>query len=426
MNETFNSKWYGYPKENRDSLPFKLLFYLIWPFGAWLYCLKQPQYKSSYILFFLFSLLLCWHMAPRTNVGYDDFIGIKERFEVSSITTSNLIYEIKAYFSMADDGPKELYEDIVIWFVKGFTSNYHFYFLLAAIPIAFCQLRSMKRITGDINFKPTIWGIFIMIMFIFPRDIITTQNPRFATGFWICVMSTLYYYGSERRNWKYLLVSLFAPLCHSGIMPFVLLLLLSVFIPKNLKLLKYVALFSIPFSFFDAGLFGHLSFDFLPDHFARWVNRYMSDEFYARFILHEGRSGFWWVEAGFQMLMKFAYIWMTIQIIRNWDRVENNAESYNLISFYLILFSFVNFTQFLPEFSTRYYNFLRVFCVYVWFKTFGLNINYMFSIKILMVASTWFFFTRYGYVIGGALSVNTPTDIFIMPLPYLIGEGLFW
>lgn len=43
-----------------------------------------------------------------------------------------------------------------------------------------------------------------------------------------------------------------------------------------------------------------------------------------------------------------------------------------------------------------------------------------------MVASTWFFFTRYGYVIGGALSVNTPTDIFIMPLPYLIGEGLFW
>ena len=119
MNETFNSKWYGYPKENRDSIAFKLLFYLIWPFGAWLYCLKQPQYKSSYILFFLFSLLLCWHMAPRTNVGYDDFIGIKERFEVSSITTSDLIYEIQAYFSMADDGPKELYEDIVIWFVKG-------------------------------------------------------------------------------------------------------------------------------------------------------------------------------------------------------------------------------------------------------------------------------------------------------------------
>ena len=327
---------------------------------------------------------------------------------------------------MADDTPKELYEDILTWLVKGFTSNYHFYFLFAAVPIAFCQLRSMKRITGDIYFKPTLWGIFIMIMLIFPRDIITTQNPRFATGFWICVMSTLYFYGSESRNWKYLLFSLLAPLCHSGLMPFVLLLLLSVFIPKDLKLLKYVALISIPFSFFDAGLFGNLSFDFMPDRFAIWVNEYMSDESYARFILKEGRSGFWWVDAGFQMLMKFAYIWMTIQIIRNWNRVENDAESYNLISFYLVLFAFVNITQFLPEFSTRYYNFLRVFCIYVWFKTFGLNRNYISSIKLLMVASTWFLFSRYGYVIGGALSVNTPTDIFYMPLPYLIGKGLLW
>lgn len=29
-----------------------------------------------------------------------------------------------------------------------------------------------------------------------------------------------------------------------------------------------------------------------------------------------------------------------------------------------------------------------------------------------MLASSWFFFNRYGYVIGGALSVNTPIDIF--------------
>lgn len=425
MNKTFCSKWH-YPQEMQGSLNNKILFFLLWPFGAWLYCIKQPQFKSSYVIFFLFSLLLCWHMSPMSDRGYDDFIGIKERFEVASITTSDLIYEIQAYFSMADDTPKELYEDILTWLVKGFTSNYHFYFLFAAVPIAFCQLRSMKRITGDIYFKPTLWGIFIMIMLIFPRDIITTQNPRFATGFWICVMSTLYFYGSESRNWKYLLFSLLAPLCHSGLMPFVLLLLLSVFIPKDLKLLKYVALISIPFSFFDAGLFGNLSFDFMPDRFAIWVNEYMSDESYARFILKEGRSGFWWVDAGFQMLMKFAYIWMAIQIIRNWNRVENDAESYNLISFYLVLFAFVNITQFLPEFSTRYYNFLRVFCIYVWFKTFGLNRNYISSIKLLMVASTWFLFSRYGYVIGGALSVNTPTDIFYMPLPYLIGKGLLW
>lgn len=425
MNETSYLKRH-YPQEQQDSLSYKILFFLIWPFGAWLYCFKQPQYKSSYIIFFLFSLLLCWHMSPMSNSGYDDFIGIKERFEYAFISTSDLIYEIDAYFSMADDAPKELYEDILTWFVKGFTNNYHFFFLLAAIPIALCQLKSMKFITSDLHFKSSFWGIVVLSLFIFPRDIITTQNPRFATGFWICVLCTIYYYGSGKRDWKYLLLSLFAPLCHSGLMPFVLVLFLSVFMPRKMTVLKYVALFSIPFSFFDAGLLGNISFDFMPDHFARWINEYMSDESYAKFILKQGRSGFWWVDAGFLMLMKVAYIWMTFQIIKNWDRVEKNTESYNIISFYLILFTFVNFTQFVPEFSTRYYNFLRVFCIYVWFKTFGLDKNYISSVKLLMIACSWFVLNRYGYILGGALSVNTPIDIFYMPLPYLMGKGLIW
>lgn len=426
MKETFNSRWQCYPKENKKSAASKILLYLIWPFGTWLYSLRHPQYKSSYVIFFLFSLLLCWHMSPISNSSYDDFLGIKDRFESASITTSSLLYELHAFFTMADDSPKEIYEDILTWFVKSFTNNYHFFFLLAAIPIALCQLKSMKRITGDTNFKPTIWGICIVIMLIFPRDIITTQNPRFATGFWICVVSALYFYGSRCKNWWYLLLALMAPLCHAGLMPFVFLLFVSVFVPKDLKLLKYVALASIPFSFFDAGIFANISFDFLPGTLNRWVAIYLSDEAYAQFILKEGKAGFWWVDAGFQMLLKFAYIWMTLQIIRHWDKVESNSESSSIISFYLLLFTFVNFTQFVPEFSTRYYNFLRVFCVYVWFKTFGLNTKYLSSIKFLMLASSWFFFNRYGYVIGGALSVNTPIDIFFMPLPYLIGKGLLW
>ena len=77
-------------------------------------------------------------MSPMSDSGYDDFIGIKERFDTAIISTTDLKYEIDAYFSMADDAPKELYEDILTWFVKGCTNNYHFFFLLAAIPIAFC------------------------------------------------------------------------------------------------------------------------------------------------------------------------------------------------------------------------------------------------------------------------------------------------
>ena len=426
MFTTYNSNWPWYPKERINQIMGILLSFVVWPFGTWIYCVKHPQRKSSYVVFFLFSLLLCWHMSPMINSGYDDFIGIKERFEDTEINTFYLLYETGAYFSFAEDSPKELYEDFLIWLVKTFTQNYHFFFLLASVPIAVRQLKSLRRITRDINFQPTIWGLFIMLMFIFPRDIITTQNPRFATGFWICVLSSLSFFCGEERNWKYLLLALLAPLCHSGLLPFVVLLLASAFIPKNLNVLRYVALISIPFCFFDAGIFEGISFSFLPSRLASWVNEYMSEESYAQFILKEGKSGFWWVDAGFQILMKVAYIWMTLQIISSPNMVKKNTEANSIISLFLLIFAFTNITQFVPEFGTRYYNFLRVFCVYTWFKTFGLSQKYMSSIYLLMIASLWPISHRYGYILGGALSVNTPTDIFYTPLPYLMGKGLFW
>ena len=45
---------------------------------------------------------------------------------------------------------------------------------------------------------------------------------------------------------------------------------------------------------------------------------------------------------------------------------------------------------------------------------------------ILLASTSWYMIGRYGYVLGGALSVNTPIDIFYMPLPYLMGKGIFW
>ena len=115
---------------------------------------------------------------------------------------------------------------------------------------------------------------------------------------------------------------------------------------------------------------------------------------------------------------------MTLKLIKNKVIVKQNPESANMYSFYLLVFAVVNMIQFVPELGNRYYGFLRVFCVFVWFKAF-----YPFNNKILyiLLASTsWYMIGRYGYVLGGALSVNTPIDIFYMPLPYLMGKGIFW
>lgn len=416
-------KWPWYESSNIAAT--RILLFLIWPFGAWITALKHANKKASFVIFFLFDMLLLWHMSPTGyGNGYHDFLGIMERFQINNISWNELLYELHAFLTFSEDAPKEIYEDILTWIVKNLLSdNYHIYFLLASIPVAYCQLNILYRIINDTRSKMCFALLTVMILIIIPRDIIGTQNPRFTTGFWVCAMSSIAYYTSGHKL-IYIILVLISPIFHSGMWPFVLIFLGGLILRKCEKPLEVAAFVSIPFIFIDADLFRSIDYDFLPSFLSGWVTRYMSDEKYALLVTHEGRSGFWWVDSLFIISQKVIYIYMTMKIIKNKVIVKQNPESANIYSFYLLVFAVVNMIQFVPELGNRYYGFLRVFCVFVWFKAF-----YPFNNKILyiLLASTsWYMFNRYGYILGGALSVNTPIDIFVMPLPYLMGKGLIW
>lgn len=416
---------YSWNKERSDNLVTKLVLFFIWPFAAWLYCFKEPRNKSSYVIFFLFSMLLLWHMAPTgINDSYDDFLGILNEFNNTVISTPQFIKEVIDFFTFSSDAPKELYQDFLTWFTKLFTDNYHFMFLFASIPVAYFQLKSLKLVTNDKLFIPGLYGILAMIMMIIPRDIITVQNPRFATGFWLLVFCSLYCFTKSKVQVKYLLPLLLLPAFHAGLWPALIMVALYLLLPKNTRILEALAVLSIPFIFIDPNISSFFSFNILPERLVEWVEGYTSDEAYARFILREGKSGFWWVDATFQIGLKVSYIILALQVIRNKRQVDSNPEAKNFYTYFLWVFFFINMVQFIPEMGNRYYNMWRVFVFFMWFKTF--HCSRKFPYLLLLAFSSWNLFVRYGYVIGGALSVNTPPDIFCTPLPYLIGKGLFW
>ncbi len=401
-----------------------LIMFFIWPFGAWLYALYNANKKSSYVIFFLFSLLLCWHMSPTGYTDfYDDFIGILERFQERVFTNLDISHQIHQYFSMDDNAPKELYENIMIWFVKGFTNNYHFYFLLCAIPVAYCQLKSLKRITQDVRYLPhTFMAIAIMVMFIFPRDIITVQNPRFATGFWICILCTLNYMCSQKKNILHLLPVLLTPMIHSGMWLYVIIVVIYLFIPKRIRILEIAALCTIPFCFLDVEIIKGIDLSILPEFLYKWSLNHFDNT--SNVIEVDARAGFWWVGTAFSIAVKIMYIYMVIMMVKNNDKISGNSESKNFYPFFLFLFIIVNLIQAIPVLGERYYWFIKIFTIFVWFKAFYPTHKNV--IICLILANSWGFLQRYGYVLGGALSVNTPTDIFYTPLLYLIGKGLFW
>lgn len=415
-----------YKAELLGEVSTKVVLFLLCPFVGWLYSLRSANTRSSMVIFFLFSLLICWHFSPTGyNDHYDDFLGIMDRFEDDNFTTAEIWREIRDFFSFSKDAPKELYEDVLNWFVKSFTNNYHIFFLLAAIPVAFCINKFVKMFVTDTRFTPNLFGIITVFLAILPRDIVTVQNPRFATGFWVCTMCTIMYYCYGKR-WRYVLPILCAPIFHSGMWMYVALFFASLFVPKNIKLWRIIALCTIPFMFLDPDLFQNFDFSILPPGIQGWAERYMSDQAYATFILNEGKSGFWWVASIFNFLLRIAYIWMTISLMCNYKTICQDEDARRIYPFYLILFSVVNMIQFVPVLGGRYYWFTRVFCLFIWFKAFYGIKSHMKEIYFLLIPCSWSMINRYGYFLGGALSTNTPIDLFYAPLPYLVGKGWLW
>lgn len=405
-----------------------LFFFIVWPFGAWLYCLRYVNERKSYAIFFLFSLLICWHMAPVSlSDMYDDFIGIYQRFQSTEITTDEMIRQIHAYFTFGREAPKEIYEIVIIWLVKQFSDNYHFYFLLCSIPVAYFQLKSLKLITDDNKFEAGTWmGLIVVFFFIFPRDIFTVQNPRFTTGFWLCIAYTLYYLCSNRKNVLFLLPILLAPLIHSALWLYAIVIVIYLLIPKNVTILKWCAICTLPLMFFTTDIFRQIDLSqFLPPSLYRWSTYHNTDEAYAN-LAGAGRSGFWWLGGSFALAKKIMYGVLLIYIIKYFKRVDEeiNETSQRLYPFLLFFFFITNVLHSVPALGERYFCFTQIFVIFLWFK--AVYPNHPKILLCLLGASSWSILARYGYILGGALSVNTHPDLFYSPLPYLLGKGLFW
>lgn len=416
MEKTYNKKrpWIRDDK----NLPLKLLFFFIWPFGCFLYSIKTANAKTSYIIFFLFSILICWHMTPVNLHGaYDDFIGILLRFQDESYTFQQLLTEISKIVSFDDDAPKEIYEHVLNWFVKCFTDNYHFFFMFASIPVALCQLGTLRRITGDYRYRNDIWGIIALICFIVPRDIITVQNPRFTTGLWICIFFSIQYL-CENRKIKYLIPILLAPFIHSGMWLYTIICVMYIFVACSRSIYRLFALITIPLAFFDANLLQNLQLNILPDGLRSWAEYYISDESYSKFVLNSEGTGFAWVTTAFDLLKKIIVVLMTITLIKNEKVVDQNVESSSLYNFYLFLYGVTNIIQFVPVLGARYFWFVQILCFLIWYKT--LYYTYRKISLLLLFSYSFGMLIRYGYLWGGALSVTTPLDLYYTPLPYLI------
>lgn len=408
--------------EDPRELWIKLILFIIYPFGAFLLSLKNVASKSSYLIYFLFGLIFCWHMNPINHTQTDDFYWIMERVIANDYSTKEIWEQFVAFITFEEDAPKEIYENVLNWFSKLFSPNPHLFFTIAAIPYLYFMLKSLKKITTDKKFTQCWYCLIVLALFVLPRDIITVQNPRFTTGVWMAVFATISFFSDSKYQWRYFLLILATPLIHSGFWFYVLAFTGGLFAMRYQKLLIVLLYASVPFSYLSYDLLSSLNFSALPlpATLALWIERYLSEESFDKFVANEGASGYFWVSQIFTIIRTTAYLIIPLYLWKHRQEIEQRNDIKHLFKFFLYFYALVNFIQFVPVLGERFYWIVRILAIYLWFKAIYPRHNTV--LRILLLACSWDIFRRYLYT--GALYKCTPFEIFYTTLPNLIAD--FW
>lgn len=414
-------KWYQLEPQDAKELIIKLVLFVLCPFAAFLGSLLRPTSKSSFVIYFLFGILFCWHMDPAGLTEYDDYMGIRDEFLAYKYSMADFLEKFVGYITLQGK-ERDLYSVFLNAFTRIFSSNFHLYFAIASIPYLIFSLASVRKLTESEEFpRCGIYALLIILLFVIPRDIVTVQNPRYTTAVWISMWGFLNYFDRSRSNWKwYVIPIILAVVLHTGLLPMVLVFLMAIIVPLPVKKIELIFFFSIPFSFFSYELFASINYSFLPSFLSHWVQSYLSDDMYAKLILHKGRSGFFWVTQLFSYISYVAYFLIPIMMMKYKEQILENSEIGKLYPFYILLFSITNFIRMLPTIGVRYFLTIQIMSVYMFFKVFyPMKKNYFW---VLLFAWSFPIFLRWFY--SGAGLHLVPKNIYFDNLFSLINDYL--
>lgn len=409
----------GYSPLIKDTkrLQSQLFFFVIWPFGAFLSSLRNIKSRNFLVMYVLFCILLCWDMDVNKNASYDDLSGTASIFLLVDHSTTAFLKRLIDYVTFAPDAPREIYTYIMMWLSHLLSDNPHFFFAFSSLPFLYFQVKCFRMILEDGRFVSCAMGVLIMFLFMFPRDIVTVQNPRFSVALWICIYFIMKSFHPLTQNNRHLLWLLATPMIHSSYWFLAPIILFGILLAKSGKgesVLVALVYVSIPFSYMSGEIgqqFNIASFLPLPEGLSYWMTGHLQGEKEA---VSWGTSGFYWVPVLFSFLKTTVYLMVPLAIIRKREVLNKDPKTQNLFLFYLFLYAFVNFVQVLPVISDRAIWFIQILSIYMIFRVYGMNSK---MYQIILIGCLWSIFSRY---YGGVFERSVPYILFYTPLPYLL------
>ena len=243
----------SWPRENNNERMAKLALFIISPFIAFLYSLKNMKSKSSYIVFFLSSILFGLSFtvpSGKTAENMSDGASYRLNFELyRNINYSEFIEGFKEYITFKDGSVKDYYFDTIAFITSRFTDNYHVLFMFFAIIFAFFSLKSFKFLTQEYNFSFSLASFILAYLFMI-NQIFNINGMRFWTAAWVGVYAVFQIF--KNGNHRYYWLAVTTPFIHASFWVYIGILIIASIFKRYEKF--WGVLFVVSFLFLQSPL----------------------------------------------------------------------------------------------------------------------------------------------------------------------------
>lgn len=395
---------------NKNERNKKIIIFLISPFMAFLYSLRHMNTKSSFAVFYGFAI--CFGMAfsvqAYESLNYTtsgiDAGRYRLEFERSANMSSAEFYrDLNTYFDF-DEGDKDFYYISMVYLVSRFTHNYHWLFMAFAIVFAFFQLKALKFLVEEENWRNGLFCIILAAFFTW-NQIFNINAMRFYTAAWIAVYAVFQIFLKGRK--RYLMLLAITPFFHTSFFLISSVIVFAFFL-KRFELF-WIILFIV--SFFGSTVFAEIInkvTDYLPDFMAKTARGYTDEERLYSDITFSG-SGFWWVPMMFDKLYKIYTNLIVALFIINRNKIKKD-KCKNLYLFAVIFMTFINFSIPIPALGRRTIVMIYPIIAYIWISYFGTK-KHSWLIYIFPIIWAWQIMTYFNYyntVIDFSFLVSSP------------------
>ena len=330
------------------SVGAKILFFIIWPFGAFLLSLKNLKSKASLIVFFLFCVLFGFTFLPQNESAdsyryAEDFKELHNNY--SWFEYSNDLNE----YSKFDSKIKDIYVITCSYIVIAVSGNYHLFMALFAFVFAYFYLKSFSFLVNRSEFQISIFCYLLAFLFTFSNPIFNINGVRFWTASWIAVY--VLFQILVNKNYRYLLLAIITPLIHISFIIYLIIIIIYFLLKKFEK--AWFILFFISFFLTNIIL---LNISNLSGYLPKTIQNilfYYTDASFLSGKVDEISSLPFYARA----LNSLPYYYLNgimIIFIFNFKKIKQNVNTNLIFIFLLIWMSFVNMTWGIPSVGNRF------------------------------------------------------------------------